>query len=119
MPARDQRSDLESGVLRLYAREISQADVEQGLYTLEAEFVTEHLVIRGELSSPEGRLSDHLNSSTQSVEIRPTTVQRIFTGDRIDLAGAHAHVTKAHLLFIVPIAEPERPDHVVESVRTT
>lgn len=105
--------------MALYVRDRSQAEVDQGLYTLEAEFVTEHLVIQGELSSPEGRLSDHLNSSSQSVEIQPTTVRRIYSGDSIDLAGAHAHVTKAHLLFIVPIVEPARPQHVVESVRTS
>jgi hypothetical protein len=81
--------------------------VGEELYTIEAEFVTEHLTVWGELRSPEGRLSDHLNSSATSVEIKPFAVTRVFGEGPVDLAGFHAHISKAHLLFIVPITEPD------------
>lgn len=85
--------------------------VGEEVFTIEAEFVTEHLKIWGELRSPEGRLSDHLNSSSTSIEIQPFSVERVFSGEQIELAGSHAHITKDHLLFIVPITEPDdRPN---------
>ncbi len=84
-----------------------QAD--EGLYTVEGEFVTEHLCVRGELKGPNTRLSDHLNSSTSSVLVRPSGVVRLTTGATIDLAGSHAAISKAHLLFVVPLSEPARP----------
>jgi hypothetical protein len=89
----------------MYAREIGQQYVDEGLHTITAEFFTEHLAISGEMSTPEGRLSDHLNGSATGIEIRPSSVQGLFTGEEIDLAGAHAHITKAHLLFVVPMVE--------------
>ncbi len=89
----------------MYAKEISQQYVDEGLNTLTADFITEHLAIRGEISTPEGRLSDHLNGSATSIDIRPSSVQRVFADGEIDLAGAHAHITKAHLLFVVPLTE--------------
>jgi hypothetical protein len=82
---------------------------QEGLYRIEAEFTTQHFVIRGEITSPDMRLSDNLNGSAGTVEIRPTYAQRTPSGAHIDLPDAHAHVTKAHLLFCVPISEPDRP----------
>jgi len=76
----------------MYAREIGQQYVDEGLHTITAEFFTEHLAISGEMSTPEGRLSDHLNGSATSIEIRPASVQGLFTGEEIDLAGGHAHI---------------------------
>jgi hypothetical protein len=93
----------------MYTHNIGQAQVGDGVYVIQAEFYTEHLVIRGEITCPDMRLSDHLNSSAPHIEIRPHHVERIITGHHIDLPGAHAHITKAHLLFTLPISEPERP----------
>lgn len=77
-----------------------------GLYTLAAEFFTEYRVIRAELTSPEMRLSDLLNSSTEGVNVRPSVV-REGTGP-VDLAGASGQLTKVRLLFVVPTREPTR-----------
>jgi hypothetical protein len=93
----------------MHTQDMGHLQVGDGVYTIEAEFYTEHLIVRGEITSPDLRLSDHLNSSAPSIEIRPQHVERIMTGAHIDLPGAHAHVTKAHLLFTLPVSEPERP----------
>ena len=79
----------------------------EGLYTSEAVFYTEHFVIRGQVVTPERRLSDYLNSSLSSAEIRPRSVHRILTGGGVDLSNSHANITKAHLLFVIPVAEPD------------
>ncbi|MGI8827436.1 MAG: hypothetical protein ACR2JC_17755 [Chloroflexota bacterium] len=84
--------------------------IDEGLYTIEAEFYTDHLIIHGEIVSPNLRLSDYLNSSLAGVEIRPLAVQRVASGAAVDLPKAQAHIYKAHLLFIVPLDEPSRPD---------
>lgn len=91
----------------MYTRDAGVLSVSEGLYTSEAVFFTEHFVIRGQVVSPERRLSDYLNSSLVSAEIRPKSVQRILTGGGVDLTRSHAHITKAHLLFIIPVAEPD------------
>jgi hypothetical protein len=93
----------------MFTQDTGHPRVGEGIYTIEAEFFTEHFVVRGEITCPDMRLSDHLNSSAPSIEIRPQYVERIMTGSHIDLPGAHAHLTKAHLLFTLPISEPERP----------
>lgn len=95
----------------MYAGDVEVLGTREGLHTFEAEFVTEHLVVCGEVCGPDGRLSDHLNGSAPSVEIRPHSVKRASTGGNIDLGGAHAVITKAHLLFVVPISEPRRPSN--------
>lgn len=105
----------------VYSRDGEQPAVKDGLFSIEAEFVTEHLVIRGEISGPEARLSDYLNTSAASVEIRPRSVEYFYTSDQVDLSNTHAQITKAHLLFIIPVSEPERPARgdVTSWTRTT
>src|SRR5437588_10866204 len=75
---------------------------------IEGEFYSEHFVIRGEVSSPETRLSDHLNGSTATFELTPTLVQRSVSGLRVNVAGSHAYIAKSHLLFVIPLLEPDR-----------
>lgn len=72
------------------------------LSSMEAEFVTTHLVIRAALTSPDLRLSDHLNSPTATVEILPSLVRRTLPGAEIRVAGMRTVITKAHLLFVLP-----------------
>jgi len=103
----------------MYAQDAGVVGVSVGLFTSEALFFTEHFVIRGQVVSPERRLSDYLNSSLTSVEIRPRSVQRILSGGGVDLGNSHAHLTKAHLLFIMPIDEPEPPSSDPSSLRPT
>lgn len=91
----------------MYSRDLRHASAEPDLNTVEAEFVTDFLLIQGEISTPESRLSDHMNSSTTSVEIRPSRVVHVVSGDVVDLQGNQAQVTKAHLLYVVPLTEPE------------
>jgi hypothetical protein len=81
----------------------------EGVHTIEGEFVTENLMICGELSGPDTRLSDHLNSSTANIVIRPSGGARLSPSGSVDLVGSHAAINKAHLLFVVPLREPERP----------
>ena len=95
---------------RTSASAINNSGVAEGLYAIEAAFYTDHLVIRGEIISPDMRLSDHLNSSVPSVEVRPLSMHRIDSGSRVDFPSSHAHIYKAHLLFILPVSEPARPD---------
>lgn len=85
------------------------AAVPDGLHVVEAEFYTENLVIRGEMTIPETRLSDHLNSNASSVDIRPFHVEQLPSRRHIDLPGAFGHLTKAHLLFVLPLSEPQGP----------
>ncbi|GAC1398612.1 MAG: hypothetical protein NVSMB52_12130 [Chloroflexota bacterium] len=80
-----------------------------GLSTIEAVFFTEHFVIRGAITTPETRLSDHLNSSTTTIEIQPSSMQHISTGQGVDSPLGYAYITKAHLLFIAPLQEPSPP----------
>lgn len=79
------------------------------VYSFMAEFLTDQRAIRAELTSPEIRLSDHLNSSTTSVDIRPSSVTHGALGPHIDLPGTSALLTKALVRLVIPIAEPERP----------
>lgn len=93
--------------MRLHAADESAP--EEGLTSIEAEFYTEQFVVRGELTSPEMRLSDHLNSSTATLELKPTGVQRSLSGLRVNVAGGFAYISKSHLLFVLPIQEPAAP----------
>jgi hypothetical protein len=81
-----------------------------GVYTFAAEFCAENRIVRAELTSPEGRLSDHLNSSAPSIEMRPTSLVDSATRTQVDLSGTFAHFSKAQLLFVIPLTEPQRPD---------
>jgi hypothetical protein len=76
-----------------------------GLRAIEAEFYTEHFVVRGNVTSPEPRLSDHLNSSTTTLKLRPTRVQRSVSGLRVNVTASDAYLAKAHLLLAVPLVE--------------
>jgi hypothetical protein len=91
-------------------RNSGETRVGEGLYTIGAEFFTETLIIHGEITSPDNRLSDHLNSTSVSIEIVPLTTRRFGSGAPVDLSASHAQITKSYLLFIVPVAEPDRPD---------
>ena len=95
------------------AQSVEEAYLDEGLCTIEAEFFTEHLVVRGEVTSPEVRLSDHLNSSTSTFEVDPSRIHRTLGGSRADFKGSSAYINKSHLLFVLPIDETVavRPAH--------
>lgn len=82
---------------------------DDGLYTINAEFYTQHLTIGGEIRSPEPRLSDLLNSSAPTLDLKPLNVNRPGSGGHVDLTGSYAHVTKSRVLFVIPLCEPRRP----------
>jgi hypothetical protein len=86
-----------------------QTGADSGVYAFTSEFYTEHFVVQARLSSPERRLSDHLNGSLKTVDVRPISALQVSTGVAADLARSHAQLTKARILFVVPIAEPDRP----------
>lgn len=79
-----------------------------GVYAFTSEFYTEHFVVQTKLSSPERRLSDHLNGSLATVDVRPVSALQLSTGVAADLGRTHAQLTKVRILFVVPITEPER-----------
>jgi hypothetical protein len=89
----------------MYARDLGQPSVPEGLHRMEAQFYTEHLVIQGEVTSPETRISDYLNGSAHSVDIHPVEV-RLSSGSVRDLSDTVAHLTKAQVMFVVPTFEP-------------
>ncbi|GAC1467580.1 MAG: hypothetical protein PVSMB7_14380 [Chloroflexota bacterium] len=84
--------------------------MDQDLHDIAAAFYTEHLVVHATVSSSEFRLSDHLNSSLPTVDIHPTSVSRSSTGGQLNLEGTSGPLTKAHVLFVVPMNEPVRGD---------
>lgn len=86
-----------------------QPVVSDDLYSFTAEFFTEHRIVQAELRSPEIRLSDHLNSTTATVDLRPSYVAKAHEAGHVDLGGLHGHLIKGRLLFVVPITEPDRP----------
>lgn len=96
----------------MWTEQVDDPLTEDGLCSIEAEFYTEQFVVRGDLISPEARLSDHLNSSTTMLEVRPTHVHRSLSGLPINVAGNYAYIAKGHLLFVLPIDEPEVPSSV-------
>jgi len=81
-----------------------------GLYRMEGEFFTEHFIIRGELTTPERRLSDHLNGSTATFQLNLTSVLRSVSGLRVNVAGSLAYVSKSHLLFVLPREDADPDD---------
>jgi hypothetical protein len=93
----------------MYTIDVERAGLDNGLCTYVSEFFTEHLVVQAKLTSPERRLSDHLNGALSTVDVRPMSAQQISTEIETDLTHWHAHLTKARILFVVPITEPERP----------
>jgi hypothetical protein len=97
----------------MWTQSLEPPSDEEGLSSIEAEFFTQHFIIHGQVTSPEMRLSDHLNSSTSTFELRPTRVQRAATGAQINVAGSCTYVSKAHLLFVLPSgqAQPDASDH--------
>jgi hypothetical protein len=91
----------------MYVQDTGQRFPMEGLNFIEAEFITEHLSIIGEVRSPELRLSDHLNGSAPSVEIRPRSVMH-GNRKRVDLTKTVADLTKSQLMLVIPQKEPER-----------
>jgi hypothetical protein len=87
-------------------RTLQDPQVGDGVNSFTADFYLEQWVVRATLTTPEARLSEHLNSSTQSLEIWPVDVER-GNGDTLDLGGSFAQLNKARLLFVVPLSEPE------------
>ena len=76
--------------------------------TLRAMFYTDELTLTAEIASPDTRLSDYLNSSLSTLDIRPILVRWNRTGSSVDLSAPHAILEKDHVLFVTPIAEPLR-----------
>ena len=91
------------------ARSRDQAPDDGHLQTFGVELFTEHQVVRGEVRSPENRLSDHLNSSLPIVRLHPSSTVHGANRTHIELAGRTGYLTKASLLFAVPVAEPAGP----------
>ncbi|MGH2443162.1 MAG: hypothetical protein ACRDFX_08370 [Chloroflexota bacterium] len=100
------------------ARDFDESVLEEGLHTIEAEFFSTEYVMRGEIISPEARLSDHLNSSTETLELRPLRVQRTSNGQQINISGTNAYITKSHVLFVLPLREPRSPQNAENDPRT-
>jgi hypothetical protein len=95
--------------------DVDMPAADSGVYSFTSEFYTEHLVVRARLTSPERRLSDHLNSSVSTVDLRPVSALQLSTGVESDLVRSHGQVTKDRLLFVVPVSEPNRPAGVSNS----
>jgi hypothetical protein len=87
--------------------EIAEAPDENGLRTVEAEFYTDHFVVRGRVASPENRLSDHLNSAASTFEILASRVVRAADGLRVSMAAGSTYLAKTHLLFALPFADAD------------
>jgi len=93
----------------MLARDSQSRLAGRGLQTFEAEFFTDHLIIRGETWGPDSRLSDHVNSTSASIDLRPLSVVRL--GDAkttISTDGTTASLAKRHLLLILPLTEEIR-----------
>src|SRR5947209_10007751 len=86
-----------------------RAGIDSGVFAFTTEFYTDHFLVQAKLSSPERRLSDHLNGSVASVDIRPVSALQLKTGVSAELGRTYAQITKARILFVVPISEPDRP----------
>lgn len=93
----------------MHMLDLDRTGIDSGVFAFTSAFYTEHFVIQARLSSPERRLSDHLNSSVTTVDVRPVSALQISTGVEADLSKSHAQLTKARILFVVPVIEPERP----------
>src|SRR5947209_6375530 len=91
----------------MWTQDVDDLLLDEGLCTIEAEFLTTELRIRASITSPESRLSDHLNSSTSMIEIQPTHVETLSAGEAIEIDGRDAYLSKAHLLAVIPILEPD------------
>ncbi len=89
--------------------DLEKSAAETGLCNFVSDFYTEHFVIQAKLTSPERRLSDHLNSSVSTVDVRPLAAVQHNIETETELAGGHAQVVKSRILFVVPLSEPERP----------
>ncbi|HEX8919239.1 MAG TPA: hypothetical protein VF898_12105 [Chloroflexota bacterium] len=82
---------------------------DHGPNSFSADFFTEYRIVRAELRSPEMRLSDHLNSTAGTVDMRPCDAIQSAGGFKVDLDGTHGTLTKSRILFVIPISEPPRP----------
>jgi hypothetical protein len=93
----------------MHMLDLDRPDLDSGVYAFTSEFYTEHFVVQAKLSIPERRLSDHLNGSVTTVDVRPVSALQLGTGVEADLGRSFAQLTKARILFVVPITEPDRP----------
>ncbi|HZU13531.1 MAG TPA: hypothetical protein VFB58_11890 [Chloroflexota bacterium] len=77
--------------------------VPEGPYEFVVEVATDYRAVETRFISPEIRLSDALNSSVPTVEVDAV--------EGLPLPGAPqgAIISKASVLYMVPLAEPERP----------
>jgi hypothetical protein len=91
----------------MWTQDVDDVLLDEGICTIEAEFLTSDLLIRARVTSPEARLSDHLNSSTSMLELQPSRVERLTTRQTIDVSSHTAYLSKAHLVAVLPIDEPE------------
>jgi hypothetical protein len=92
----------------MYMPVAPQLEIEEHIDTLRAMFYTDELTLTAEIASPDCRLSDYLNSSLSTLDIRPILVRWNRNGSSVDLAAPHAIIEKDHVLFVTPIAEPLR-----------
>jgi len=85
---------------------VDEPVVDHGPNHFSADFFTEYRIVRAELTSPEMRLSDHLNSTADTVDMRPSAATQNHTGAAIDLGGTRGTLTKSRVLFVIPLSEP-------------
>jgi hypothetical protein len=104
------KSGKQTGVTGMNRSQATRQFEDDGIHTLEAEFYTEHFVIRGRVVTPERRLSDYLNSTLANAEVRLAHIERAGTGGHIPFGDAHAQITKLRVLFVIPMAEPRLAD---------
>jgi hypothetical protein len=93
----------------MWTQDVDDLLLDEGLCSIEAEFLTGELRVQARVLSPEPRLSDHLNSATSMIELQPSRVQRLAGGPMIDVSGHPAYLSKAHLLAVIPIEEKDGP----------
>src|SRR5579864_2532001 len=91
----------------MWTQDVDDLLLDEGLCTIEAEFLTADLRIHASIISPETRLSDHLNSSTSMLELQPTRVEALASGKALEVSGHASYLNKAHLLAVIPIQEPD------------
>lgn len=80
----------------------------EGVNCFAADLFTSNWVVRAEMTSPEQRLSDYLNGSFPSIDMRPRTAAHPDESTVMDLEGTSASVLKDSILMAIPVREPKR-----------
>lgn len=73
-----------------------------------AEFFLPDWIVRADLTSSEARISDHLNSSLEHVDVRVTAVGPGGESGGFIFAQSSGYLAKDRILFVIPLVEPPR-----------